>query len=77
LKQLTNHSEIVLYTDYSGEFTAWLVNVTGSQLDQIEKRDDVSAVEENSIDYEEAAVVPVPTEPARLSEAMKAKRDIL
>lgn len=50
-----------------------MVKVTDSQLDQIKKREDVAEVEENTIDFEEAAVVPVPTEPARLSEAKKAK----
>ena len=73
LKQLTNQSEIWSYTDSREEFVYWLVNVTNSQLDQKKEREDVRAVYENTIAFEEDAAVPVPTEPARLSEAKKAK----
>jgi hypothetical protein len=75
LKQLTNQSEIWSYTNYNGKFVHWLVTANNSQVDQIRKREDVVGVEEN-IMLVRAAAVPIPTEPARLSEAKKAKRDI-
>jgi len=76
LKQLTRQSTIYSHTDPDGEFVLWLVNVTHSQVDTIKQNEGVDSVEPNFIIAEDFAAVPVPTEPAKLSEANKAKRDI-
>jgi hypothetical protein len=75
LKQLTRQSTIYSHTDPDGEFVLWLVNVTDSHVDTIKQIEGVDSVEPNVIIAEDFAAVPVQTEPAKLSEANKAKRD--
>lgn len=76
LEQLTRQSTIYSHTDPDREFVLWLVNITYSQVDTIKQNEGVDSVEPNVIIAEDFAAVPVPTEPAKLSEANKAKRDI-
>ena len=75
LKQLTKQSSVYSFTDHNGDLRLWTVNVTSSQVDTIKKDDGVASVVKNAIEAEEDAAVPVPTEPAKLLEASKEKRD--
>ena len=75
LKQLTQQSSIYSYTDRNGALRLWMVNTTESQVDTIKQNDGVASVDENAIVATPFAAVPAPTEPAKLSEASKAKRE--
>lgn len=76
LKQLTQQSIIFSRTNPDGELVLWVVNVTDSQVDTIKQNGGLASVEQNVIIASDMAAVPVPTEPAQLFEAKKAKRDI-
>ena len=77
LKQLTNQTNVYSFTDHNGALRLWKVTVTSSQVDTIKKDDGVASVDQNVSEADERAAVPMPTEPAKLSEASKEKREAI
>ena len=76
LKDLTQQSSIFSYSDSDGDLIVWAVNVTDSQVKAIQGNEGVASIDRNLVIGEKDAAVPVPTEPAKISDAARVKRDI-
>ncbi len=76
LKELTQQSSILSYTDIRGDLMMWAVNVTNLQVKAIREHEGVASIDQNVVIAKTDATVPTPIEPAKVSDAARVNRDI-